>query len=153
MAINAVGPLAEQDAPALGRLFKMAEAHARLMMEETSYMRLAVQHAEMSLALEGRTPRQALTDVFSLRQRYEAIFESVIDDGVKAGEFRDVNPSLMAKACLGSLNWMSVWYRPGANRSRNRLKSNEIATEFAEFVTRGLQAGPDKTAARAKRAK
>ncbi len=141
MAIAAVGPIYEGDAPAATRLYDMAEAHARLMMEESSYVRLAVQHAEMALALEGRTPRKALLEVFALRQEYESIFESVIADGVKNREFRDVSPNLMAKAALGSLNWMSVWYRPSAG-TKARASAAEIAPAFAEFVVAGLRAGP-----------
>jgi AcrR family transcriptional regulator len=140
MAIDAVAPLAEGSGTALERLQEMASAHAMLMMQEHSYMRLAVQHAEMALALEGRTPRQALLDVFALRQKYEGYFEDVIAEGVTSGVFREVNPNLMAKAGLGSLNWISVWYRPPSPGSRARPSTNEIAVEFAQFVVNGLRA-------------
>ena len=140
MAIQAVEPISKSSGPASGRLYEMVVAHARLMMEETSYMRLAVQHVEMSLTVEGRTPRQALLDVFALRREYEGYFEAVITEGVRSGVFREVNPGLMAKACLGVLNWMSVWYRPGV-RARDGAAPDEIATEFATFVTRGLESG------------
>ncbi|HSY14884.1 MAG TPA: TetR/AcrR family transcriptional regulator [Jatrophihabitantaceae bacterium] len=147
MAIEAVQPVSMSGGSARERLYLMAAAHARLMMEETSYMRLAVQHVEMSLTVEGRTSRQDLLDVFALRHEYEAYFETVIAEGVKSGEFREVNPGLMAKACMGTLNWMTVWYRPGGTAG---LALEEIAAEFATFVTRGLEAGggvaarPDK---------
>lgn len=139
MALAAVEPIFESDAPAGERLHQMAVAHARLMMEESSYMRIAVQHAEMSLAMEGRTPRSAPDEVFTMRERYESMFEDVIAEGMAAGEFRAGNASLMAKACLGSLNWMSVWYRPGPQAgSRTRAKTADIPVEFALFVTKGL---------------
>jgi AcrR family transcriptional regulator len=141
MALDAVRPLVDADTSAADKLFHMASAHALLMVEEASYMRLAVQHAEMALALEGRTPRQALLDVFALRQEYEGYFERVIADGVRNGEFRDVNPNLMAKAGLGSLNWISVWYRP-TGRGRTKIPADVIASEFAQFVLAGLVANP-----------
>jgi AcrR family transcriptional regulator len=134
MAIAAIKPAVDAKASAAERLHAMASAHARLMVEEASYMRLAVQHAEMALAIEGRTPRQALLDVSALRQQYEGYFELVISEGVANGEFRQVPPNLMAKAGLGSLNWIGVWYRPGGRGS----DTGEIAEEFAQFVLAGL---------------
>jgi AcrR family transcriptional regulator len=145
MALEAVRPIVATDAPAADKLSQMASAHALLMVEEASYMRLAVQHAEMALALEGRTPRQALLDVFALRQEYEGYFERVIADGVRSGEFRDVNPNLMAKAGLGSLNWISVWYRPNG-RGRTKTPTDVIASEFSQFVLAGLLAEPKASA-------
>ncbi|MFG1924721.1 TetR family transcriptional regulator [Cryptosporangium sp. NPDC048952] len=137
MAIAAVTPLFDADTSATTKLHDMAEAHARLMMEESSYMRLAVQHAEMALAVEGRTPRRALLEVLALRNEYESLFETVIAEGIQLGEFRQVDAGLMAKAALGSLNWISVWYRP-AGRGKTQPQAPEIAAEFAQFVVAGL---------------
>ena len=141
MAIAAVRPIYETSGSPSERLHGMARAHALLMMEQASYMRLAVQHAEMALALEGRTPRRAVLDVFSLRQEYGDLFEKVIADGVESGEFRDVNPTLLARAGLGALNWISVWYRP-SGRGRTRTPAAEIAEDFADFVLAGVAVGP-----------
>jgi AcrR family transcriptional regulator len=143
MALAAVEPIASGEGAASQRLSEMAVAHAKLMMEESSYMRIAVQHAEMSLAMEGRTPRKAPDEVFEMRERYERLYEDVITEGIAAGEFRNSNASLMAKACLGSLNWMSVWFRPGTQGGRTRFKAADIPMEFAVFVTKGLVAGKD----------
>jgi AcrR family transcriptional regulator len=148
-AIAAIKPAVHAETSATDRLHAMASAHARLMVEETSYMRLAVQHAEMALALEGRTPRKAMLDVSALRQQYEGYFELVIAEGVESGEFRSVPPNLMAKASLGSLNWIGVWYRPGKS-GRSVPKSDEIAEEFAQFVLAGLLAPKRARAARKK---
>jgi len=151
MAMHAVQPFNDSSRSARERLYLMVSAHARLMMEETSYMRLAVQHVEMSLTLEGRTSRQELLDVFALRNEYEGYFEAAIAEGVRAGEFRQVNPDLMAKACLGTLNWMTVWYRPGDTAG---AEPDEIVAEFAKFVISGLESaealtgGSDKKSGR-----
>jgi AcrR family transcriptional regulator len=153
MAIRAVEPFSKSGGTAGARLYVMAVAHARLMMTETSYMRLAVQHVEMSLTVEGRTPRQELLDVFALRREYEGYFEAVIAEGVESGEFREVDPGLMAKACLGTLNWMTVWYRPG-QPAQSGSSVDEIAAEFATFITRGLetrQTAPARTDKKARR--
>lgn len=151
LSIAAIEPIFASEGPAGDRLRDMAVAHARLMMESSSYMRIAVQHTEMSLAMEGRTPRNAPDEVFDLRERYEAMFEDVISEGIASGEFRAGNANLMAKACLGSLNWMSVWYRPSAT-GRSKIKAAEIPVEFALYVTKGVLARPDDEPAKAPRA-
>jgi AcrR family transcriptional regulator len=141
MAIAEVRPIFESTGTPSERLHGMARAHALLMMEKASYMRLAVQHAEMALALEGRTPRGPVLDVFSLRQEYGDLFEKVIADGIESGEFRDVNPTLLARAGLGALNWISVWYRP-SGRGRTRIPAPEIASDFADFILAGVAVAP-----------
>jgi AcrR family transcriptional regulator len=146
MALSAVQPAAEGGGTAAERLYGMAEAHARLMMEEASYMRLSVQHTEMGLALEGRTPNSASLEVLRMRQTYEALFETVIAEGTENGEFRPVNPGLMAKAALGSLNWITVWYRPGRSRT---APIKDTPAEFATFIVAGLAA--DRPAARSRK--
>lgn len=145
LAIAAVQPIYESTGTPSERLHGMARAHALLMMEEASYMRLAVQHAETALALEGRTPRRAVLDVYALRQEYGDRFEKVIADGIESGEFRDVNPTLLARAGLGALNWISVWYRP-KGRGRTPTPASEIATAFADFVLAGVSVAPKAAA-------
>lgn len=136
LAIEAISPYTNGPASPCERLWAMAEAHAELMMNETSFMRLAVQHAEMSLASEGRTRQEDIDGVFALRADYEARFEDVITQGIEAGEFTGNDAGLMAKAVLGSLNWMSVWYNPRADGDLARKQ--EIAEAMANFVVGGL---------------
>lgn len=137
MAIDAIQPTVDSDSAPIEKLTAMAAAHARLMLEESSYMRLAVQHVEMSLVLEGRTPHQSFLDVFALRQQYESYFERVIADGMRSGDFRKGNANLMAKAALGSLNWIGVWYRPNA-QGKLKVDAAQIVEEFTRFVVTGL---------------
>jgi AcrR family transcriptional regulator len=139
LAMAEIAPIMEQEGPASKRLFDMCVAHARLMIEQTSFMRLAVQHAEMNLATEGRTREDAVREIFALRGSYEGFFEKVIQQGVTEGEFRQVDAALMARAALGTLNWMSVWYQPG-RPSRTKADAKHIPQEFATFIVAGLLA-------------
>ncbi len=136
LAIDAVTPYTSGPASPRERLWAMAEAHAELMMNETSFMRLAVQHAEMTLASEGRTRQEQIDEVFSLRADYEERFEDVIAQGIEAGEFAGNDAGILAKAVLGSLNWMSVWYNPRVDGDVSRKQ--EIAESMANFVVGGL---------------
>jgi AcrR family transcriptional regulator len=136
-SIRTVEPLAAADKPAVERIYDMAYAHAQLMMSETGFMRLAGMNAEMHLASEGRTREAAVQEIFTLRDQYEALFVSVVEEGRTAGEFREESASILAKALLGSLNWISVWFNPSADR--DRAQQLEIARVFAEFIADGLR--------------
>ncbi len=126
----------ESDEPASSKLGAMAKAHALLMMTEPTFMRLATQLTEMSLAAEGRTRQEEIDAVMDVRREYEQRYETVIAEGIDAGEFSDDDPQLLATIVLGSLNGMTGWLdaestAEGADRER-------IASLVSTFVTNGL---------------
>lgn len=66
------------------------------------------------------------------RDRYEAIFRGMFEEGIAAGEFVEQDAALAAKAVLGMCNSVVRWYRPGGGHT-----PEEIATELAGFAVRG----------------
>lgn len=67
------------------------------------------------------------------RDTFEALFRSVIEEGVNNGDFRAVDTRLFTKALLGAHNWVGVWYREGG-----RLSGEEIANDMADLYLRAL---------------
>lgn len=67
------------------------------------------------------------------RDRFEALYQRVIQDGIETGVFRTVDVPIFSKALLGAQNWLGVWYRDGG-----RLTGEQIATEMAEFFLNAL---------------
>jgi AcrR family transcriptional regulator len=119
------------------RLRAAAEMHARVMMTKSARSRVAVQGAEMHLMREdtGVKQRAALGSFIEMRDEYEQHFADMVAEGVRRGVFRGIPPRLATKALLGSLNWINMWYRPGAEG----LAVDRIAGEFADFVVNGLR--------------
>lgn len=72
-------------------------------------------------------------EVFELRDRYEAIWQSVLDDGVATGEFRPLG-SLAVKGILGMHNYAYLWLRP-----HGRLRPEEVADQFLEVLLGGVR--------------
>jgi TetR/AcrR family transcriptional regulator, cholesterol catabolism regulator len=68
------------------------------------------------------------------RRQYERRVEEVLRAGVEAGEFRDLDPWLTARAWLGMHNYTYLWLRPG-----ERLTARDVAKPFAEIFVRGIQ--------------
>jgi len=69
------------------------------------------------------------------RDRYEAYFRQVIEDGKKAGYFRkDISTKLQSLGLLGMCNWAYIWYRPTGS-----LTPSQIAEQFARILLAGLR--------------
>lgn len=69
------------------------------------------------------------------RDRFEALWRSIIDQGIQEQAFRTVDRSLATFAILGVLNWLITWYRPDG-----RLRPAGIADQFADLILIGLRA-------------
>ncbi len=67
------------------------------------------------------------------RREYEERVEDVLQAGVAAGEFRDVDPWLTARAWLGMHNYTYLWLQPGG-----RLSARSVAAPFAEVFLHGI---------------
>jgi AcrR family transcriptional regulator len=71
--------------------------------------------------------------IHAYRRRYETLFQSILHEGIEAGEFRPMDTDAVAAAMLGMLNWMHQWYRP-----TGRLTPQEIAEVFVDFALHGI---------------
>jgi AcrR family transcriptional regulator len=74
----------------------------------------------------------AREEVLERRERFERIWQQVIDDGVAQGFFRAGGP-LVTKGLLGMHNYSYMWINPAG-----RLSPEEIADVFCDLVLRGL---------------
>lgn len=59
---------------------------------------------------------------FERRDYFESLFRGVVKEGIKAGEFRQLDHAIFAKAMLGAHNWVGVWYKEGG-----RLTGDQVA--------------------------
>jgi AcrR family transcriptional regulator len=67
------------------------------------------------------------------RRGYERRIEAVLQAGVDAGEFRDVDPWLTARAWLGMHNYTYLWLKAGG-----RVSARDVAKPFADIFIRGI---------------
>src|SRR5438128_3703565 len=80
-------------------------------------------------ALTGERAEQ-----FRVRRRvYERRVEAVLQAGIDAGEFRDVDARLTALAWLGMHNYTYLWLKAGG-----RLSARDVAKPFADIFIRGI---------------
>lgn len=75
----------------------------------------------------------ARREVRTLKRRIDASIRGYIEDGIADGSIASCNPKLAAFAAAGAINWIGTWYRPDGG-----MTADEIASGFAELLTRGL---------------
>jgi len=64
-----------------------------------------------------------------------AAVQSVIEEGIKAGQFRPVDPRVAALGVWGMCNWIAFWYKP----DRSSSSIDGIASQLADMAVGGLQ--------------
>lgn len=119
------------------RLRLMALNHAITIMEDNDYQRVAMQGVQMHL-VGSTSPEQRRTLALILRQRdeYEAMFRIHIAAAIANGDIPTQDDSTSAKAFLGVLNWVTLWFRPRARQTQ--AERDRIAHDTATFAIRGL---------------
>jgi len=75
--------------------------------------------------------QQAVID--EKRVAYERLFQRILTEGVRAGEFREMDVKIVSFGILGMCNWLYQWYS-----SEGRLSAKEIGDIFADIVFRGV---------------
>ena len=136
--INLIRPRAEDNSlSAERRLYTMVCAHAMQMMEQTSYQRVTVQGVDMYQTASTTTAqREELQELVDLRAEYEELFTQTIVEGVKNGSMRQADPRLTTRTLLGSLNWITMWYRQ--RETDTRADREQIAAEIADQLLFGV---------------
>ncbi|MFC4765986.1 TetR/AcrR family transcriptional regulator [Effusibacillus consociatus] len=106
---------------------------------------LAIQNHVVSVAANLEMTTVLLREALSLEpehhtviknetDRYLSLWAQIIDEGVKAGEFKPGNSRLIALAILGSCNWVYRWYQEGG-----KLTPEEIGSYFAHIFIDGIK--------------
>jgi len=76
-----------------------------------------------------------LRDFLLLRINYINRFKSIIEEGVKTGEFKsDIDVKLAVMTLFSSFNWMPQWYEPGG-----AIDSVELGRQLTDMVVNGLK--------------
>lgn len=66
-------------------------------------------------------------------EQHAQVIEEILEEGVRAGEFRALDVKMTAHAIVGMCNWLYQWYSPEGD-----LTPPEIAAIFSELVINGL---------------
>jgi TetR/AcrR family transcriptional regulator, cholesterol catabolism regulator len=111
----------------------------RTAMDSYLHTLLENRHLASVLLLEHRSlePDLRLKHI-PRRNRFEELWRNIIQEGIEAGVFCDVDPSMTARALLGLMNWTITWYRP-----EGVFSPEEIAGQYWQMIVDGLRVRGD----------
>jgi AcrR family transcriptional regulator len=124
--------VAKVDGPA-AKLRAYMQAHSRFFEER---------HAEYVAAQRGfrdLSPPHDRRDALRYRDRHEMNLRRIVEAGIAAGAFRDVDPATFSRLVLSALNWMVRWFKPGGAQ-----RATEIAEAYYGLILHGITSAPRK---------
>ena len=102
-----------------------------------TYLNALINHIDLSsvLLMEHRslTPELHARHIPN-RDRFEALWREVIEEGMQTGVFCCAETALTARNLLGAMNWTITWYNP-----KGDLSINDIADQTASLFLNGLK--------------
>jgi AcrR family transcriptional regulator len=115
-----------EDLDPVEALRALVTRHADLILSRTAEFRVADRtEADM-------TPKQRAAVQASRRNVLEN-FSRVIENGIRDGQFRMVDPHVAAFSLIGMCNWSAWWYKPDG-----RLSRAEVAAIMADMAVQSL---------------
>jgi len=113
------------------RLGQLMTAHVAPLAHRADYMRTFLNERQW-------LPMESRRRIGRMSRRLEAIFERVIREGMRSGEFRsDLNPRMTTLAILGMLNAVTSWY------DHESVPLDRVAELFADLALKGAKE-PDR---------
>jgi AcrR family transcriptional regulator len=123
--LKQVRELSETDLPPTEKIRHATRSHVQILNSNFVYA---------SVYLQEIAGRRKLPEWSAMDREYLDLLESIVREGVDSGEFSAVtNPRVATLALIGSLNWLTHWYRPGRS-----LHADEIADQFCDLFLGGL---------------
>jgi TetR/AcrR family transcriptional regulator, cholesterol catabolism regulator len=121
------------------KLISLVRAHITPVVDRGDFVRVFLTQRQF-------LPQASRRRVGKWSRAIEQLFEAVVRDGVRGGEFRaDADPRLTTLALLGMANAVAGWY------SKEQASIERIGNEFAALILRGLAADPPRKGERADR--
>jgi TetR/AcrR family transcriptional regulator, cholesterol catabolism regulator len=126
LLLERISPIAHLEAPADERLRQMICEYLQILAENTDLSAvLLFEHR----SLEGRQHARHVPN----RDRFEALWREVLQDGVRTKRFVCEDIPVTARAILGIMNWTITWYHPNGT-----LTIRQIADQYSSLLLNGL---------------
>jgi AcrR family transcriptional regulator len=111
----------DNKAPAAKRLHDFVRSFA---LQNIEYRAISVVFSQE----EGELPPKALEAIRAIHRQFDTKLASLIEDGIKSGEFTVQEPHIAGLAISGMVRWIHRWFQDG------RLSATEIAALFADYA-------------------
>jgi len=124
--IEQIGAVVSQSGSPEAKLHQAMQVYLQILTDQRGLSAvLLFEHRSLNDELKFRhLPR---------RDRFEALWRSLIQEGVDAGVFVCEDPAQATRALLGVMNWTLTWYRDDGP-----FTAREIADQYASLFLNGL---------------
>lgn len=113
---------------AAGKVHALIRLHIQVATEDlTSIMALSDEWRHLS--------EPHLSEFIAMRKNYEMRFRAIIEQGIKDGSFKTLDPGIALYTIFSAMRWIYDWYRPGRSISIEQLEE-----EVAGLLLNGLNA-------------
>lgn len=118
--------ICESDKDPVAKLEEVCEFFAEYFAGHQDQLRI--------LSSEGKALSLEHQQVFKERQRqYVALIRRLLEDLVRQGVAKDIDPTVMAFLFFGMVLWTSHWYNP-----QGKVKPDELGRILGEVFLRGI---------------
>src|SRR5689334_16589662 len=115
---------------AADRLARLIKAHLAPLIDRSDFVRVFLNERQ-------HLPTESRRRIGKLSRGLERIFEDVLKEGVRRGEFRsDLDTRLAVLGILGMANAVANWYRS------EEVAIDRISAEFARLIVAGVVKRP-----------
>jgi len=121
-----LGLVLESGLPADEKLRRVVRQHVRFVIANRSF--LAVFFSE-----EASLPPRFARSLAAQKDRYDKGIETIVQEGIRQGIFREGPPRLVVYGILGMLNWIHKWYNPAG-----RWDAEQLSAVFLGLIEGGL---------------
>jgi AcrR family transcriptional regulator len=116
------GPVVSRSSSASEKLEALIGNHIRWQI--ANHWRSGIGYIERK-----NLPRRLLNDYIRLRDQYEGLFRTTIEEGIRTAEFAWTDPKLTSLFILGLVNSVILWYKP-----ERGISSVEIISQLCRFI-------------------
>jgi AcrR family transcriptional regulator len=117
------------------------EPEARLRAVIKGHVEIVAENPERTLVVFHQwryLSGESLDRVVGKRREYEALFTTLVDDGIRSGGFdANLDTKVAVLSVLGALNWTPEWYSPEGPDT-----ADEIGDRLADTLLGGLRVRP-----------
>lgn len=127
-ALQRIRGIAAREASASERLHDLIAENTRVILEN-------IEPNTVFYNSRGFLTPERESDVREREREYTRVVRDLYAEGVKAGEFLDMDPSVATSTLLGASIWSYRWFDP-----KGRLSRDRVARDVAKLLMDGFKA-------------
>ena len=125
-AMEQMEAIYQEELSSMDKMKKAIKIHLDIAIREKEVFNLIVKPEQLF-------SEENIEEIIEKRDQYARIFDKIIAEGVKRGEFTVSDKKMARMIILGATNWVQVWYSP-----EGKFKKEKIEDIYAEYFLKML---------------